>query len=300
MPDENINAQVRHLIAENEQRQAAELLYKSFSGKNEQLAKIALVQLNNLKRLSDQVATGILSQAEINIELAKVNQSLLYLADEHARLFENKRATKTSSNRKWLWTGVTALAGVAAVFWILARPGAEKTPATFDLEVLLHGPKGEQDLVQQGQVNVRLGSTVPQAPQPVDAGGKARFRELSGKYLHDSVQLVYFSNDGLRYRVLRQSAVTGAESRTIRFELAVMPDTTHLKMALRDRKGLMADAKVTIDGKTVLFTDKNGYFEADVIKPSGALVHLLVEKGGKRRFEQDVTISSEFKTLPVE
>jgi hypothetical protein len=57
---------------------------------------------------------------------------------------------------------------------------------------------------------------------------------------------------------------------------------------------------VTLDGKMVIVTDKNGYFEATLPKSSGAQVHLLVEKDGKRRFEQDITISSDFKTLPIE
>lgn len=299
MLGENVSQQVRQLIAENEPRQAATLLYESFKDKNEQLAKIALVQINHQKRLSDQVATGILSQSEINIEQAKINQALLYLADEHIRLFGGGQETPVA-DKKWLWRVALGVLGLLAIVLIFNWVIAEKPPATFDLEVRLHGPKGEQDVVQGGRANVRLGSDVPQAPQPLDANGKALFRKLSGEYLRDSVQLVYLPDNGLRYRVLRQSAATGAESRTIRFELAVVEDTTRLRLTLRDRKGPLANAQVTIDGKTVLVTDKNGYFEADIIKPSGGQVHLLVEKDGKRRFEQDITISPEFKTLPIQ
>lgn len=298
MAGENISARVRRLIAENELREAAALLYESFKDRNGQLAKIALVQINNQKRLSDQVAAGILSQTEINTEQAKLNRSLLYLADEHERLFEKK--TIHSAGRKWLLPAIAAVAGLLTIFLIIKWINKENTPAAFDLDIRLHGPKGEQDVMPGGRVNVRLGSAVPQAPQPLDADGRASFREFSGKYLHDSVQLIYFPNDGLRYRVLQQSAATAAQSRTIRFVVAPVPDTTLLQIAVRNKKGLLADAKVTIDGKTVVFTDKNGFFQSLILKAPGAQTHLLIEKNGKRLFEQDITVSSEFKTLPIE
>lgn len=296
---EQISAQIKRLVAENETRQAAERLLAQFQGRNEQLAKLALVQLNNLKRLLDQTAAGVLSQAEIGLEQNKINQALLYLADEHARLYESGKPAQTASRRPYAWlAGAAALALLAfGAYYLGGRPTA--MPGSFDLEVRLHGPQGEQDPLRDGRVNVRLGQTTPQEAKTLDAEGRAWFRELGEKYVHDTISLIFFPGKG-RYQVISQSAYTAAESKTIRFTLDVLPENTLVRYALRGKKGPLSGATVTIDGKLTARTDEKGYFELAVPKAAGAQAHFLIEKDGKRLFEQDLTLSPEFNTLPVE
>ena len=88
MAFEKLSDQIRQLIGENDQRQAAELLLRAFRDRNPTLFNIALVQQANIKKLADQNAAGILSPDEVNREQAKINVALLHLSDEHARLFE--------------------------------------------------------------------------------------------------------------------------------------------------------------------------------------------------------------------
>lgn len=298
---QTLSGRVRQLIAENDQRQAAEMLLSAFRDKNAALANLALIQQANIKKLADQNAAGILTTDEINREQAKTNAALLHLADEHARLFEASQPG-FALPRKGIGFALI-IATLLLTGWLIASIlKSNSYPETFNLEVRLHEPDGEQTVIDEGRVNLRLGDIVPQEPQLLDRTGKAVFRELSRKYRGDSVHLLYFPARERRFKELEQSAVTATgKDQTIRFTLEFIPDTTLVEMTLFDANGQrIPGAQITIDGSLRCTSDENGYFQAAIPKASGATADFVIEKNGKRLFKQDLAISPGPKSIPVE
>jgi len=297
-----VSEQVRRWVAENDQRQAADILLAAFRGKNTQLTNLATVQHANIKKLADHRAAGILSNDEYNIELAKINAALLHLADEHARLHE--QSTSTRKSRLPMLGAMVAIGALIflAAWWWRSRNIEVEYPESFDIEVRLHEPGGEHLVVKEGSVNLRLGDAVPQEPRALDAGGRAVFRELSSKFRGDSLQLLYFPERERRFRTIEQSAATASgQNQTIRFTLAFIPDTTLVEMTLYDaQQRRLSGALVTIDGTLQCTTDNKGYFRLAVPKASGQTADFVVEKNGKRLFKQDLVLAPGMKSLPLE
>ncbi len=302
MPFEKLSDRVRQLIGENDQRAAADLLMQAFRDKNSQLFNIALVQQANIKKLADQSAAGILSADELNREQAKINAALLHLSDEHARLLEGK--IPGPAMPRWIVLAAGALIALLLIGWLVTKTGLspDDYPATFDLVVRLHEPGGEQMVVHEGQVNLRLNDAVPQEPHALNTAGEATFRDLSAKYRGNSVHLLYFPARERRFKISRQSVTTlSGLNETIWFTVEFRPDTTVFKATLRDAKGRpVPDAQITVDGNLHAASDDNGYFEIAIPKPSGSIAELVVEKNGARLFVQHMTISPDQISIPLE
>ncbi len=296
----NISDRVRQFIGENDQRAAVALLLEAFRDKNAELFNIALVQQANIKKLGDQSATGILSTEERNREQAKINVALLHLSDEHARLFEDGSSGR--SMPRWIILATIALVALVLVGWLIKNNRSQPVyPETFDVTVRLHEPGGEQIAITEGQVNLRLGEAVPQDPHPLNATGEATFRDLSEKYRDSLVRLLYFPPRNRRFKITQQSAaVLSGQDQTIRFTLEFLPDSTPFEGSLRDPKGPLAGAEITVDGNLRTTSDEKGYFKIDIPKASGASAYFVIEKNGRRRYQQTVTISPGFHSIPIE
>ena len=302
MAFEKISDQVRALIRENDPRAAADLLAQAFRDKNPQLFNIALVQQANIKKLADQGAAGILSPDEMNREQAKINVALLHLSDEHARLFEGSAAG--AGVHRWVFlAGIVVLSLILIGLLLKYVVSNSHSASTFDVEVRLHEPGGDQKVISEGQVNLRLGDNMPQEPRSLDAEGKALFRDLSGKYKGDSVHLVYFpANKDRRFTISKPSATTlTGQNQSIHFTIEFLPDTTVLAATLRDIKGhTVAGAQITIDGNLHATSDANGYFQIAVPKSSGSVADFVIEKNGARLFSGDLTIWAGHKPFPLQ
>ncbi len=301
MAFEKLSDQIRQLIGENEQRQAADLLAQALRDKNPALFNIALVQQGNIKKLADQSAIGILSTDEANRERAKINAALLHLSDEYARLFESSEVQR--SLPRWVLPVAGLVVLVIVIGWFIKNASATPHyPDTFDLEVRLHEPGGEQAVITEGQVNLRLNDDVPQEPHALDARGTAIFRVLSSKFRGDTIHLLYFPPRERKFTVAQQSALTATgENQTIRFTIQFLPDTTVFEATLRDTKGRpVKNAQITVDGNLRSTSDENGYFKVAIPKASGAVANFVIEKDGARRFVQDMTISPGHRLFPIE
>ncbi len=299
MPFEKLSDRVRQLIGENEQRAAADLLLQAFRDKNPQLYNIALMQQADIKKLADQGAAGILSTDEFNRMQAKINAALLHLSDEHARLFESgKVATDVP---RWVFVAVGAVIVLLLAGWLVqkALAGADK-PDTFDLEVYVHDAKSEATALAEGTVNLRIGEKMRQNAQTLDANGRAVFQELSGKYLGDSVHLVYKPLRDRRFKITAQSA-TLLSTQPIRFAIEFLPDTTLYEASLRNEKGRpIVGAKITVDGNLNATSDANGYFKIAIPKAVNSTSNFVIEKNGTRLYGQDLTVRTGLQSISID
>ena len=226
--------------------------------------------------------------------------ALLHLSDEHARLFEGENAVRTMP--RWMIVAAVALIALLLVGWLLKNNRSQPVyPATFDLTVHLDGPAGEQAVINEGQVSVRLGETVLQAV--LNRDGEATFRDVSEIHRGDSVFLQYTPPETLkrRFKITQQrAALLTGKNQTIGFTLEFLQETTIFKGTLRDPRGPVAGARITVDGNLYTTSDASGYFEIAIPKPSGADAHFLVEKNGQRKYAQTIPISSGFHSIPIE
>ena len=304
MAAEKISDQIRQLIQENDQRAAAELLTEAFRDKNSKLFDIAVVQLANIKKLSDLNAAGVLSFEEMNREQAKTNDSLLYLANEHARLFEGETSEPENATPGWIWKASVALVAVLGILGLLKYTGISgNAPDSFDLELRLYEPGGEQKVITEGEVNIRLGEEVPRQPQKLNEEGSVVFRELSGRYRDSVVHLLYFPTvNSRRFEISNQNAavIKNKKRQTLRFEVAFLPDTTLFEALLRGSdQRVISGADITIDGNIHVTSDEKGYFKVPIPKASGEVANLVIEKNGKILLKQDVSVSSGFREIPI-
>lgn len=274
---------------------------QAFREKNQQLFNIALVQQANIKKLADQIATGILSPDEINLQQAKINAALLHLSDEHARLFEDG-VRGTIAPRWMLWAGV-ALVALALIGWLVQRGASTTDQPDFDLTVYLHEPDGEHLVINKGSVNLRLGETVLPYPQQLDFAGKATFKGVDGTYQDSVVALQYFPlQKERRFKITHQTVERlSGRKQDITFTLEFLPDTTVFQASLTDAKHKsISGAEITIDGNLHAVSDSAGYFSVDIPKPIGTMVYLVIKKNGKLLYKQDMPVTSDFQEIPIE
>lgn len=302
MAFEKVSDHVRHLIRENDPRAAADLLAQSFRDKNPQLFNIALVQQSNIKKLADQSAAGILSPDEMNREQAKTNAALLHLSDEYTRLYEGAAPAPGTGIPRWVLPAAAAVLALVLIGWLANKSlSSTNSPKTFDVEVSLVEKGAESLAISEGEVNLRLGEAEPQERHPLDAAGKATFKDLSEKYRDSMVHLLYFPPRNRRFNVSQQSATTlTGRDQLIRFTVEFLPDTTVLEATLTDAKGQrIAGAQITVDGKIQTQSDANGYFQVIIPKAVGTELLFVVEKNRNRIFRQSLAIWAGHKEFSI-
>lgn len=303
MAFEKVSDHVRHLIRENDPRAAADLLAQAFRDKNPQLFNIALVQQSNIKKLADQSAAGILSPDEMNREQAKTNAALLHLSDEYTRLYEDAAPAPGTGLPRWVLPAAAAVLALVLIGWLASKSlSSTNSPKTFDVEVSLVEKGAESLAISEGEVNLRLGEAEPQERHPLDAVGKATFKDLSEKYRDSMVQLLYFPPRNRRFKIDLQSAATlTGQDQLIRFTMEFLPDTTVLEATVIDSKRQrIAGAQITVDGKIRTQSDANGYFQVIIPKAIGTELLFVVEKNGKPLSKQTLAIWAGHKEFPIQ
>lgn len=282
---------IRQLIADNQNREAAERLSRWFEGKSADRQDAAFALLNRIAALNDNVLRGLTSQADATLENNRITQALLDLAKQ----LDETTPIRTVSNRlstKWLIAAAAVILAVA-LFWVFNKSGNVSAPSTFDLTVNLHGPGGESDLIRQGKIKLVLGDYhLPL--KDINSDGQAIFDKIAGEYFDKTVHLIPI---GMRYQVVAQSAQTPAESRSITFSLKPLPDTTLARgIVFLSGSGNKPAAGARLDfnlGQAQGITSENGHFQVPVPVAAGATVKLMIDYQGKNRYNRDITLSAD-------
>jgi len=175
------------------------------------------------------------------------------------------------------------------------------SPSGFDLEVQLSSAVGDKEPIKDGTVQVQFGQAEPLSPQEVDAKGRAFFKEISPEFEKDSIRLLYQPVVQRRWRITEQYPYTAAENKIIKFTIDFPPDNTSFMWSLRDKndEGIVG-ATITFDGKYIIKTGSNGYFNITLPKPAGEKARFLIEKDGKVLMDKNVAIYPEYRRLYIE
>lgn len=290
MESENEAALLRQLIADNQNKEAAERLYHWFQGKNEARQDAALALLNRINALHTNVLGGLVAQADADLERNRITKALLELSKQLDEQGEHPEADAPMS-KTWIF-GVLAIAFAGIIYLNFYKGGRATVPPAFDMTVNVYGPGGESDAITSGKIKMALGAYVL-PPQDINSNGQAIFPEIPGPYWDDTIRIIPV---GMRYRAGTPSARTAQESRKISVQLAPLPDTTLLRgMVYLSGAGDQPAVGAELDfdlGKSKTRTNENGQFELAAPLAAGKTINLTIRYQGRERFNKEVTISA--------
>lgn len=291
MTSEQALSTLRQLIADNQNKAAAELLFQWFEGKSASRQDTALALLNRIKALDSQVLGGLIAQADADLERNRITKALLELGKQLDETGETEEPAPTSGSKAWIY-GVLVIVLAGMVYLAFDKRGAPAAPPeSFNVQVQVHGPAGESDLITSGKIKLLLGAYHTPI-QDINSNGQAVFSEIPGKYLAEPLQLVPMD----RYKVTAQSARSAQESRNLTFTLTPIPDTTLIRgMVYLPGAGNKPAAGATLDfngGQATAVTDEKGRFQMAVPMAAGKTAPLMIDYQGKNRYHRDLTLST--------
>ncbi len=291
MSSQNEATLIRQLIADNQNKAAAERLYQWFEGKSAGRQDASLALLNRIASLDSNVLGGLVSQADAELERNRITKALLELSKQLDETGTFSEASPPIS-KAWIF-GVLAIA-IAGMLYL----GLYKGPSEFDVTLQLQGPGGASDRITAGKIILTLGD-YPLPPKDINSNGQVIFDEIPGKYFDQPVRVAPL---GIRYKVLSQTAQTAQESPHITFTLAPLPDTTLVRgIVFLSGAGNKPAVGAELDfdaGRGLGVTDEKGRFQVAVPAAAGKSINLRIDYKGQNRHNRSVTISAT-ELLPI-
>ena len=287
---------IRQLIADNQNKAAAERMYEWFEGKSAGRQDAALALLNRITALEHNVLGGLIAQADADLERNRITKALLELSKQLDETGETPETPQPMS-KAWMF-GVLAIAVAGMVYLSFYKGGKPAARPEFDLTVHVHGPGGESNIITTGKIKLVLGDhNLP--IKDINSEGQVIFDEISGTYFEQPVRLVPV---GMRYKVVSQTHQTAKESQQITFELAPLPDTTLVRgTVFLPGAGNKPAAGAQLDfdnGRSVGVTNEKGQFEVAVPAAAGQTLRLMIDYKGQNRCNRYVTVSAT-ELLPI-
>lgn len=282
---------VRNLIVDNQTRQAAEYLCLHFETIGGEQFQTALLLQGRIRKLESQIAKNTISREDADLEHSRINEALLQLVEDSGKTISNPH--ESSLSWKKMRTPLLAAAGLVLVIFVFL-PFFKKS--SFDLRVMVFEAAGP---VSEGRVKVKIGDYIS-PEKPLDSNGKAIFDKILSEYLRDSITLLLV---GMKYRVLRQSANTAAESQEVTFTVERIRDTaTVWGIVQNEKRAAIAGAILRVEtpgGFVTAQSDAKGAFRIAVPDRSeGDQAQMTVEWEGEIRWNQQVTLSKSV-AIPV-
>jgi hypothetical protein len=119
---------LRQLIANNQNREAAERLHRWFEGKSADRYDAAIGLLNRITALNDNVLRGLIGPADANLENNRITHALLDLTKQLDETAPLKIANRTFAT-KWLLSATAVLIALA-LFWIFSRKNEQQADSS--------------------------------------------------------------------------------------------------------------------------------------------------------------------------
>ncbi|MBC7745531.1 MAG: hypothetical protein H7096_10545 [Flavobacterium sp.] len=203
------------------------------------------------------------------------------------------RYNATSQNR------TLYLSGPAVIFFIIIYLGYRYKPETIrekvplSLSVLLTGPNGTEELIRNGQVQIRIAQY--SSLKKIDNEGTAVFTGINPEYRGFKIDLsaevpgyslinngTYLLSDSTNFTNLTIDLKKRLDSITVTGNVIRLPGRTGI-----------AQAKIRFEGVSKTFkTDDSGDFEAVLPYKSGDEKRIIVSKGNKELYNSLRTLSS--------
>ncbi|MFN7115576.1 MAG: hypothetical protein ACK4TA_02195 [Saprospiraceae bacterium] len=273
---------IKALIAESRLSEAVEALLVAWKNQDKQFYHLVLQIKERYHFLQNEIAKGVISQTDADLERARISDALLFLTDRldnpqaqlprHLQQYFGENLQK-SKQKQYLILVVSATLVLVLAFFFLQ---SYLKPADFNLKITLQAPANALANLAQQKVSLFFGHNLF-ATQEMDSEGKAIFTDIPNKFLHDSVLLQL---DHPAYRIIGQSAATAAASGNggITFQLEPVTPNTHWRGTVLDAKG-NAIPNAILDVESGLArdtTDRNGNFALPVPKATGERVQVTI------------------------
>lgn len=279
---------LKQYIAESRQSEAIEQLLEAWKNKNKSLYNNVLQIKERYNFLQNEIARGVISQPDADLERAKITDALLFLTDRldnpqaapprHLQEFLDERSTKKQATAPWIILSVVSLVILGFGYVAIKNFTA---PTTFDLKLTLMNTLGLVETLAHQEVKLFFGNHFYDT-QEFDAEGKAIFTDIPNKFKQDSV-IIKLENPP--YQILGQSAIKAADSDngSINFIIEAVIQYTNWRGKVTDETGNpIAGAKLEIDsGQANGSTDEQGNFEIKIPRPSGEQVQVTIYYQGR-------------------
>ena len=272
---------LRQYIAESRQTEAIELLLKEWKGKDEALYDLSLQIKERYNFLQKELAQGVISQTDAELERAKITDALLFLtnrlnnpkaeAPRHLQGFLPAETIQKRTMVQWIVPSVISLLILTLGYFAIKN---FMQPAAFDLKVYVHQAKNQGIPITTGKIQVRIGEK-PLTAQTLGADGRVIFMDIPYAYLQDSLHFIPVE---MPYQVASQSAWTAAQSKNVEVGLEPVTQWTTWRGKVTNAKGNpISGAKLEVEsGLAMGETDEQGNFAIKVPKTAGEQVQVMI------------------------
>jgi hypothetical protein len=291
---------IRQAIADSRLPEALALLTAAWQGQEERLQNLILHLQERYTFLQNEMARGVISQADAELERAKITDGLLFLTNrltnaqaEAPRHLQTILETPAKSKNRWMLYALTALILLVGSYFVM-QLWSKPQPTAFDLKIRLQQPNNQP--ITTGKVELRIGERVFQA-RTVEADGRVIFENIPAALQHDSIHLIPLE---MPFKIIKQSATTFVQSENGNISLILEPvvEWTNWRGTVFDKNGeVLTNIKLDIEsGLASGTTDAQGNFRIRVPKATGETVQVILYTGQKQLYSRSFTLTESAPT----
>lgn len=288
------------LISKGNLGEAIVKLKSHFNGRNDDLyLYFSQLEAQHFQLSKDKLG-NIISFEEASREESKLRQAVLMVINSlktgippqlpNALDIDPNNLEKTI---KWSWWLIGSILLISVGY--LSYRMVQDRPTSFPLTIYIYGPKGASDVLDYGQVWIRIGQ-YRLGPKEVNELGQVHFEEIPINYAKDSIKLEFL---GRPYELISQSAYFPHESEKITFQ--VKPASTMIRGTVYDQGERISGAILDFDSGLVFdTTDAQGNFKVLLPYGEGDKIELSILYEGKERFRRFIQVlSAESKKIQL-
>jgi len=289
--------QIRRLIAESQLAEAIEALLEAWQGKEEQFYSLTLHVKERYNFLQNEIARGVISQSDAELERAKISDSLLFLTNRlanpkveiprHLQVFLETTPIQSKGTR-WILYGIAALL-LLSIGYVAIKGFSKPEPAAFDLKIQVQQSNNQP--ITEGKIQLRIRGNVFPA-RPINSDGNVFFSNIPYLLREDSIQLIPLE---MPFKIVNQSATNFVQSNNGNINVAVEPVTqyTNWRGTVFKKNGdPFPQVRLDVEsGLATGTTDEQGNFAIRVPKAAGELVQVIIYHQNKQLYSRRYTLT---------